>query len=214
MLAFLVAESFATAPSDNPPPFYTLNLSGPKGIPPTKWSPLPTHTRPISLTSSICFDFASPSPFSALESRPALILAPGRTWHEGVGLRMWEQAKSRAEEIGSMVLWCDGGEGGVSGVAGGGISEIMQAGERSWTRTIGIQWPFDDGRTAYARGGDKYSIVVFWLLLGGGWVAGVKTFNMHPVINGWRKVTQSIRNRGQNRVTAPVEEEDLLGLNN
>ena len=184
-------------------------------MPPTKWSPSPNHTRPIPLTSSICLDFASPSPFSALESRPALILAPGRTWHEDVGLKMWGQAKSRAEETGSMVVWCDGGEGGVSGVAGGGISEFMQAREGSWTRTIGIQWPFDDSRTAYARGGDKYPIVFFWLLLGGGWVAGVITFNdlsLRPVINRWRMVTQSIGNMRQNRRVASVEE-DLLGLN-
>lgn len=129
---------------------------------------------------------------------------------------MWEQAKSRAEEIGSTVLWCDGGEGGVSGVAGGGIGEFMQAGEGSWTRTIGIQWPFDDGRTAYAQGGDKYSIVFFWLLLGCGWVAGVmasRDLRLRPVVSGWRKVTQLVDNWRGNRRVAPVEEGDLLGIN-
>ena len=63
---------------------------------------------------------------------------------------MWEQAKSRANEIGSMVLWCDGGTTGVSGIGGGGIREIMQVGAGSWSRTIGLQFPFDQGRTVYA----------------------------------------------------------------
>lgn len=128
---------------------------------------------------------------------------------------MWEQAKSRAEEIGSTVLWCDGGEGGVSGVAGGGINEFMQAGEGYWTRTIGIQFPFDDGRTAYARGGDKYPIVFFWLLLGGGWVAEViafRDFRLRSLLSGWRKVPQFIANWRQSRSVAQVEEGDLLGI--
>ena len=38
-------------------------------------------------------------------------------------MAMWEKARARAEEVGSMVLLlCDGGAQGVSGVAGHGIA--------------------------------------------------------------------------------------------
>jgi hypothetical protein len=84
---------------------------------------------------------------------------------------MWEQAKSRANEIGSMVLWCDGGATGVSGVGGGGISEIMQLGTGSWTRTISLQFPFDQRRTIYAVVGDFGVFILLVLIMGGGSVA-------------------------------------------
>jgi len=80
---------------------------------------------------------------------------------------MWEQAKSRANEIGSMVLWCDGGATGVSGIGGGGISEIMQVGAGSWTRTIGLPFPFNQQRTLYALIGDM-GVVIFLLVIMGG----------------------------------------------
>jgi hypothetical protein len=85
---------------------------------------------------------------------------------------MWEQAKARAEEIGSMVLWCDGGEGGVSGVAGGGMTDFMQFGEGSWSRTISVQWKFDETRTVYARWGEWYPLLGLWLLFGVGCAGG------------------------------------------
>ena len=65
-----------------------------------------------------------------------------------------------------MVLWCDGGKGGVSGIAGRGMNEITQIGPGSWTRTIGLQWPFEDRRTVYARGGDFGALIIFMLLTG------------------------------------------------
>jgi len=106
------------------------------------------------------------SPLAGLDTRPSLILGPARTWHTSVGVAMWEQAKSRAEEVGSMVLWCDGGEGGVSGIGGGGMHEIAQTGEGSWMKTIGIEWPFRDSRTIYASIGDIPVLVLFWAVLG------------------------------------------------
>jgi len=81
---------------------------------------------------------------------------------------MWEQAKSRANEMGSMVLWCDGGATGVSGVGGGGIAEIMQVGSGSWTRTIGLQFPFDQRRTVYAIIGEFGVFVFLVAIMGGG----------------------------------------------
>lgn len=63
---------------------------------------------------------------------------------------MWQQAKRRADEIGSIVLWCDGGRGGVSGLAGKGYDQIIQVGSGSWVQNIEIQYPFNDDRTIFA----------------------------------------------------------------
>lgn len=76
------------------------------------------------VTTSICLDFSDPSLFKSLEVRPGLILAPGRTWDVTVGYTMWKQASQRAHEIESSLLWCDGGEGGVSGVVGRGYKPV------------------------------------------------------------------------------------------
>ncbi|KAG1749796.1 uncharacterized protein EDB91DRAFT_1109715 [Suillus paluster] len=160
-------ESFSAVPSTAPPSIYTFELTHPTWTTKPEWSSTPNHTRPIPVTSSICLDFAFSSAFSSLESRPALILAPARTWDPTVGLAMWEQAKSRANEIGSAVLWCDGGATGVSGIGGGGISEIMQVGAGSWSRTIGLQFPFDQTRTVYAVIGE-FGVLVFLVAIMGG----------------------------------------------
>jgi hypothetical protein len=167
-LYFVVAESFSLSHSMNPPPFYTLDLHHPNDMNKTDWAPQPNYTRPIVLTASICLDFAHPFQFAELDSRPALILAPARTWDVSVGSVMWSQAKQRAEEMGSMVLWCDGGDGGVSGIAGGGFHDITQVGSGSWVRTIGIQYPFNERRTAYAYFDNFAPLILFWALCLGG----------------------------------------------
>lgn len=82
---------------------------------------------------------------------------------------MWEQARARAEEAGSMVLFCDGGVQGASGVAGQGVREPLQFGSGSWTRSVGVQWPFDQRRTFYMWGGETLHAAIVWLLLGAGW---------------------------------------------
>ncbi|KAI6118972.1 hypothetical protein EV401DRAFT_2178541 [Pisolithus croceorrhizus] len=130
-----LTESFSKIPSVDPPRIHNLELTHPKGVTAPQWAPTTNHTRLVPFTTSICLDLASPTAFTSLDSRPALILAPARTWETTVGLAMWEQAKTRAAEIGSMVLWCDGGATGVSGVGGQGIEEIMQVGAGSWERT-------------------------------------------------------------------------------
>lgn len=165
-----VTESFSKIPSVDPPAITRWQLKSPKGIAKHDWAPEPNFTRPLLVTSSICLDFTSPTVFTALDARPSLILGPARTWDSTVGLAMWEQAKARANELGSMILWCDGGLTGVSGVGGGGIQEPMQFGGGSWMRTIGIQYPFDENRTLYAKGGD-FSVIVFLVALMGGGVA-------------------------------------------
>lgn len=85
---------------------------------------------------------------------------------------MWSQAKQRAEEMGSMVLWCDGGDGGVSGIAGRGFHDVTQVGSSSWVRTIGIQYPFDEHQTAYAYLDHKFTSLLFWALCFGGSIGG------------------------------------------
>ncbi|KAL0951457.1 hypothetical protein HGRIS_008146 [Hohenbuehelia grisea] len=171
-----IAESFSLVHSETPPPVYTYEYKAPKGYNKTDWAPdSPNHTRGIPLTASICLDFAAPSAFRDLASRPALILGPARTWHTSIGLGMWEQAKQRTAEVGSTLLWCDGGDGGVSGIAGQGISEVTQKGEGSWVRQVGASWPLNERITLYARIGDA-GIFLFACL-----IVAIGTLNQHRV---------------------------------
>lgn len=123
------------------------------------------HPLELSLTASICLDFASPDTFSSLPSSPGLILAPARTWQSDVSIAMWEQVKARAEEIGSVALFCDGGEGGMSGIVGEGWSEPTQVGGGSWVRTLPLQSSSDTSRTVYATVGDWGMLAFVWLLV-------------------------------------------------
>ncbi|THV07588.1 hypothetical protein K435DRAFT_848005 [Dendrothele bispora CBS 962.96] len=164
-----IAESFSLQKGIESPPLTTLLLPPPHGITKPEWG----STRPLTVSASICLDFATPSAFSDLISRPALILAPARTWNVDVGLAMWDQARARAQETGSTVLWCDGGEGGVSGVVGGGIDNIVRVGEGSWFHEIGFQYPFDERQTVYARTGSVLGIMLVWVLVLGGTLEGV-----------------------------------------
>ncbi|KJA25809.1 hypothetical protein HYPSUDRAFT_122084, partial [Hypholoma sublateritium FD-334 SS-4] len=160
-----VAESYRLHHSTLKPTLVDVELTRPKYIPGEKWGSAPNlKYRPLSITSSICLDFAMPTPFEALKGRPGLILAPARTWESTVGNAMWLQAKQRAAELDSMILWCDGGEGGVSGVAGGGFNDVTQVGSGTFVRTIAIPHPFDARRTFYARFGEL-SLVLFWILV-------------------------------------------------
>jgi hypothetical protein len=94
---------------------------------------------------------------------------------------MWLQAQQRAAELQSIVLWCDGGEGGVSGVAGHGFSDVVQVGSGSFVRTIGIQYPFDDQKTYFARFGDSV-LILLWILL---FVPGQINFESSAFIRLW-----------------------------
>ncbi|KAJ7070802.1 hypothetical protein C8F01DRAFT_975742 [Mycena amicta] len=162
-----VAESFRLSPGIDPPTLFTLQLGPPawmkKATQRSSWG----RTRPIDITASICLDFTMPSLFSALETRPGLILAPANTWDRAIGNRMWEEVKQRANELGTVALWCDGGKGGVSGVAGAGYNEVFQTGEGAWSRFIGLPFPFDSSPTFYGRFGALPAIVAVWLLLTG-----------------------------------------------
>lgn len=124
----------------------------------------PAELLPVPITASICLDFASHAPFAELERRPSLILGPARTWHPGAGIAMWEQAKARAEEVGSALLWCDGGPEGLSGIGGRGTGpgELVQIGRGSWVRAIGLASEFSDERTMYGVWGDWPALTLIW----------------------------------------------------
>ena len=83
---------------------------------------------------------------------------------------MWNQARQRAHETGSTILWCDGGEGGFSGIIGGGFEEPLQFGEGSWTKTIGLTHPFPERMTGFTfmRVGNFGAFLVIWIVAGGG----------------------------------------------
>lgn len=178
-----IVESFSMGASNSSPDIYTIPLHAPGKTHKPDWAPSPNFTRPISVTSSICLDFASPSSFTSLDSRPSLILAPARTWHESVGYAMWNQAKQRSFETGSTVVWCDGGEGGVSGIIGRGHGEPIQVGEGSWISTIGLSYPFDESRTAFTVIGHFGSMLVILFLCAG--VGAADFALMYGNANNW-----------------------------
>lgn len=208
-----VAESFSITPGQAAPEIFTLPLSPPSGVNKSDWAPGPNYTRPIPLTTSICLDFASASSFASLPSRPALILAPAKTWHIAVGFAMWEQAKARAAETGATVVWCDGGEGGISGIASGAYNEIVQVGPGSWTRHIGIHYPFDERRTFYSWGGNTTAFLIVWAIMSVG--AGLEltsrlTSLRQPGTVGYiRRLISRVPGRAQ--IGNPSEETSLLG---
>jgi hypothetical protein len=72
-----------------------------------------------------------------------------------------------------MVLFCDGGAEGASGVAGHGIREPVQFGSGTWTRTVGVAWPFNQHRTLYMWGGEALQSGFVWLILGAGWATEI-----------------------------------------
>ncbi|KAL1749017.1 lnt, apolipo protein N-acyltransferase [Schizophyllum fasciatum] len=165
-----IAESYSMTPSTEDPSLFTLPLRRPSDIPKSEWAPPPSYTRPIPVSASICLDYAAPNPFAALESRPALLLGPAFTWDVDIGRMMFAQGAQRARELGAAVLWCDGGEAGVSGVAGEGVDQSMQVGRGSWVRTIAVQHPFDERRTGFGAFGHGVPLILVWVLAGAPWV--------------------------------------------
>ena len=85
---------------------------------------------------------------------------------------MWNQARQRAHETGSTILWCDGGEGGLSGIIGDGFEEPLQFGEGSWTKTIGLTYPFSERKTLFTSTwvGNFGAFLIVWMVGGGGLV--------------------------------------------
>lgn len=158
-----MTESFSLTPGTEAPTIFDVELDRPKGVAGPK-------KRTVPVTVSICLDFASTSSFTPLSSRPALILAPAKTWHPSVGHAMWAQAQARAAETGATVVWCDGGRGGLSGIAGPGYSTVVQVGGGLWSKPLGVPYPFDTRRTAYERGGQLVACAAVWAVVAAGLV--------------------------------------------
>jgi len=110
LMSLIVAESFSVIPSSGSAYIVSLDIVHPHHITKPDWAPAPNTTTNPSHCLNLPRFFVVFRIFG-VEFSARLILAPARTWHPGIGLTMWEQARARAEEIGSMVLWCDGGEG-------------------------------------------------------------------------------------------------------
>ncbi|KAG8705356.1 hypothetical protein FRC08_001706 [Ceratobasidium sp. 394] len=177
-----LVESFSYETSISPPPKYLLPVPKPNYRPKSDKN---TWPRIIPITAAICLDVSAPLasaiPINATEDdagRPALILAPARTWNPEVGKAMFAHASMRALEQGASVLWCDGGAGGVSGIGGlaasglgpvGGIGQVGTSG--SWIQTIGIPFPYDSKHSAptrYSLWGDWTTILLAWAVIASG----------------------------------------------
>ena len=50
----------------------------------------------------------------------------------------------------------------MSGIAGGNFNAVSQVGSGSFAETIGVQYPFNERRTAYARFGSS-ALLLLWL---------------------------------------------------
>ncbi|KAG8747219.1 hypothetical protein FRC10_001835 [Ceratobasidium sp. 414] len=180
-----LVESFSYETSISPPPKYLFPVPKPNYRPKSDKG---TWPRTIPITAAICLDFSAPLasavPVNSTEvdaGRPALILAPARTWNPEVGKAMFAHASMRALEQGASVLWCDGGEGGVSGIGGlaasglgpvGGIGQVGTSG--SWIQTIGIPFPYDSkhfASTLYSYWGDWATILLAWAVIVSGFSA-------------------------------------------
>jgi hypothetical protein len=122
----------------------------------------PSHQWNITIAASICLDFAHPT--HDLHAKPSLILGPARTWHTNVGLVMMEMAKQRADELGTTVLWCDGGEGGLSGLVGQGYSGV-QVGYGTWVQRLGFKVPLQVDRTVFGRFDALFGLILAWSLV-------------------------------------------------
>ena len=110
-----------------------------------------------------------------------------------------------------MVLWCDGGDGGVSGIAGGGFHEFSQIGRGSWVKTIGLQYPFNDRRTPYAFLG-HYTLFLFWVVALGPSLGGhVYLTRIHRGAFGGIRRLRAILGRN-NAQTNGVSDGHLLDL--
>lgn len=106
---------------------------------------------------------------------------------------MFQLARARADELGAKVLWCDGGEGAVGGIAGGGERD-MQVGEGTWVKIVGLDWPFDHSRTMYAVIGDMGAVFILWVLvMGGGNFVGASLSRDAPLRQTLKTATELLK---------------------
>jgi hypothetical protein len=148
-----VVESFPQVEGKIPPSVIEITL-GSKQKKTAQWN--------ITLSAGVCLDFAHPA--HDLASKPSLILGPARTWHRNVGRVMMEMATQRANELGTRVLWCDGGDGGLSGVVGMGQSGV-QVGHGTWVQRLSFDVPVDAKKTMYGTVGTFPGLLFVWSLV-------------------------------------------------
>ncbi|TIA88594.1 hypothetical protein E3P99_02500 [Wallemia hederae] len=124
-----IAESFSTSPGLAEAPISTI--------------PLPlesikhTDAIPLSVSSGICFDGAFPMRHADLQ------LFPARTWDPIVAEQMYQLTKARARESSSALLWCDGGDSGLSAaVDDQGYEHMLERGGASSVARL----PFSRGK--------------------------------------------------------------------
>lgn len=72
-----------------------------------------------------------------------------------------EMAKQRADELGTRVLWCDGGEGGLSGIVGMGESSV-QVGRGTWVQRLSFELPLNEKRTVFGTVGALWGLILAW----------------------------------------------------
>ncbi|KIM31982.1 hypothetical protein M408DRAFT_327359 [Serendipita vermifera MAFF 305830] len=188
-----LVESFPQVKGTAPPSVINITL-GSKKKPSAQWS--------ITLSGSICLDFAHSS--HDLESRPSLILGPARTWHTNVGRVMMEMAKQRADELGTRVLWCDGGEGGLSGVVGMGESSL-QVGPGTWVQRLSFEIPVEGKRTVFGTVGALLGLGLAWALAFGSvparYTQGGPSLSQNTL---WKSVLDRVSRSLSSRRTQPA----------
>lgn len=159
LTACLVVESFPQVKGSRSSPVVNITEGAKRH---------PNRQFQFTVSANICLDFAHPS--HDLPVKPTLILGPARTWQTDVARVMMEMARHRADELGTRVLWCDGGKEGLSGVVGMGESGV-QVGHGSWVKLISVEIPLDEKRTLYGRhSGEFWGLIGSWSFFFVTWV--------------------------------------------
>lgn len=196
-----MVESCSYETALNPPPKYSVPLPTPNYRPKSDKT---TWPRTIPITAAVCLDVSAPlAPAVSVNhtdeeaGRPALILAPARTWHPEIGKVTFAHASMRAMGQGASVSWCGGGEGDVSGIGAlaanglGPVGGIGQVGtSASWIRTIGIPFPCDAkdfALTWRSRWGDLTAVFLAQIVLRAGFTT--------PAWHGLQTILAAGRNR-------------------
>lgn len=121
---------------------------------------------------------------------------------------MYELARVRGAEIGAEVLWCDGGAGGLSGVAGN-----IQVGPGSWVKTIGVPYPATGvRRTVYGLCGDWLVMAILVGVPGSIWAIrrNRKDFPFVDWRRGGQLLIARLRGTVQRRSATSGQTESLL----
>lgn len=108
-----------------------------------------------------------------------------------------------------MILWCDGGREGVSGLTGKGFNQVLQVGAQgSWTHHVALEHPFPTQPTLYARVGPWWTFITLFCL----WTGTLLPWWMiSPIYGRAATAFTAARKRVTARRTREVPTGDLLG---